>query len=173
LNDFHFVDRDRGILVGDKGTILATTDAGRTWTDMKSGSDWELDCATGRGERGIVVAGEACSILGNSDPFVTSIDNWDTPSPSVFHGLSNYPNPFRAGTEIGFEMQERSNATVIIVDCLGRRVRNLAAGTFNKGVYRLHWDGRDDHGSVVPPGAYFGILRTPSHLAVSRMLHVR
>ena len=36
----------------------------------------------------------------------------------------------------------------------GQRVRALVRGTFNKGLYREQWDGRDDQGALVPPGIY-------------------
>ncbi len=36
----------------------------------------------------------------------------------------------------------------------GQRVRALVRGKFNKGFYTNQWDGRDDQGTLVPPGIY-------------------
>ncbi len=38
LQAVHFVDAERGWAVGDGGTVLATTDSGRTWTVQGGGT---------------------------------------------------------------------------------------------------------------------------------------
>lgn len=42
IADYHFVSDSQGWAVGDMGTILATTDAGVTWTPQPSGTDQPL-----------------------------------------------------------------------------------------------------------------------------------
>ena len=37
----------------------------------------------------------------------------------------------------------------------GRRVKTLAHGTQEPGSYQLRWDGTDERGAVLRPGAYF------------------
>ena len=46
-------------------------------------------------------------------------------------------------------------ATIVIEDTNGKRIRNLISGvTLKKGVQTIEWDGLDENGNVVPPGAY-------------------
>jgi flagellar hook assembly protein FlgD len=42
-----------------------------------------------------------------------------------------------------------------VVDLSGRRVRHLANGRFAPGTHEFSWDGRDDSGRSMGPGAYF------------------
>ena len=39
LSDVHFIDENRGWIVGDKRTVLATQDGGRNWTFLTRGSN--------------------------------------------------------------------------------------------------------------------------------------
>ena len=41
------------------------------------------------------------------------------------------------------------------MDVTGRRVRHLVSGEFSAGTHDFAWDGRDDDGRAVKPGAYF------------------
>jgi len=42
LKDAHFIDGDRGWVVGDNGTILRTTNGGQTWAALNSGTTTDL-----------------------------------------------------------------------------------------------------------------------------------
>lgn len=56
---------------------------------------------------------------------------------------------------VSFDQPLDGKATLVIEDAQGRRVRNLIAGqALAKGPQRLEWDGLDDQGRVLPPGAY-------------------
>lgn len=56
---------------------------------------------------------------------------------------------------VAFEQPMDGKATIVIENEKGERVRNLVAGqACAKGSQRAEWDGLDDKGSVVPPGAY-------------------
>jgi flagellar hook assembly protein FlgD len=65
------------------------------------------------------------------------------------------PNPFRGTTSIGFELAHRGAVDLGVYAVNGRRIRTLVREVREAGVFRIAWDGRDDHGSLVPAGAYF------------------
>ncbi len=70
--------------------------------------------------------------------------------------LSCEPNPFRARTAIGLQVVADGPASLAIFDASGRRVRTLSAASCKlSAVSSLPWDGRDEMGHVLPPGAYF------------------
>ncbi|MGD0090453.1 MAG: FlgD immunoglobulin-like domain containing protein, partial [Planctomycetota bacterium] len=57
--------------------------------------------------------------------------------------------------QIAFEQPQDGKATLVVADEQGNRLRNLAAGQpFAKGAQKLEWDGLDERGNVVKPGAY-------------------
>ncbi len=56
---------------------------------------------------------------------------------------------------LDFEQPMDGKATIVIEETKGQRVRNLLAGQpLTKGHHRILWDGVDERGNVVSPGAY-------------------
>ncbi|MEQ8786124.1 MAG: FlgD immunoglobulin-like domain containing protein [Pirellulaceae bacterium] len=72
--------------------------------------------------------------------------------------LANYRELLEARRQeirITFDQPTDGKATVVIEDADGRRVRNLASGrSFSAGRHTLVWDGLDESGVLVAPGAY-------------------
>ena len=73
--------------------------------------------------------------------------------------LDSYPNPFNAGTTIGFELDRRQAVSLSIHNTTGQRVTTLAEGVYPEGEFAVCWDGRDDHGREVASGVYMCRLR--------------
>jgi hypothetical protein len=90
--------------------------------------------------------------------------------PGVFRLCRNYPNPFRLGTRIAYDLPARSRERLGVYDAGGRQVKELAAGWQEAGRYNLTWDGRDKTGRTCPSGIYFCSLRTEDRNAVRKML---
>jgi YVTN family beta-propeller protein len=79
---------------------------------------------------------------------------------SVVYRLSyaleqNMPNPFNPTTTIKYALAADGDVSLIVYDVGGRRVRDLVNGRQRADVYRVVWDGRNDHGSQVASGVYF------------------
>ncbi len=70
-----------------------------------------------------------------------------------------YPNPFENLTRFAFELRFPGEVELTVHDVAGRRVRDLAHGTFDAGRHVLEWDARDETGRPVPSGVYFFRLR--------------
>jgi hypothetical protein len=73
------------------------------------------------------------------------------------------PSPLR----VDYAMPYDGTVTLAIDDADGRRVRNLIADVSRSlGKQSEPWDGRDENGSLVPPGTYTvkGIAHEPLHL---------
>jgi hypothetical protein len=68
--------------------------------------------------------------------------------------MSAYPNPFNPQTVIALEMPRTGQALVQIFDMRGRRIRELAAGSFTEGRHSWVWDGTDDQGQRLSGGLY-------------------
>jgi hypothetical protein len=65
-----------------------------------------------------------------------------------------YPNPFRSSVAFQLSLHSAGRASVSIYDVAGRRVRMLVSGSQPAGARIVTWDGRDDSGLQLAPGAY-------------------
>lgn len=66
-----------------------------------------------------------------------------------------YPNPFNPSTNIEFAIPKSCDVRLEIYDMSGRIVRRLIDGVgYEPGVYKVVWDGTDDHGNRVASGVY-------------------
>lgn len=70
-------------------------------------------------------------------------------------GVGGSPNPFLAGTRIGFHLVEPSRITVRVHDVTGRLVRAVDAGWQPAGEHTFEWDGKDGQGNRVASGVYY------------------
>ena len=77
------------------------------------------------------------------------------PTPMAGMELAVAPNPGRGPCTVRFALPAAGVVRASIVDPVGRRVRRLADAWRPAGASVLDWDGRDDAGLAVRPGAYF------------------
>ena len=72
--------------------------------------------------------------------------------------LESYPNPFSGTTSIAYTLNEPAPVELSVYDALGRRVRTLQHGSQASGQHRVQWNGRDEHGQLMPAGLYLVVL---------------
>lgn len=80
------------------------------------------------------------------------------------------PNPFNPRTEIRFALPSAGNATVEVLDLMGRSVRKLAEGRMERGFYVVTWDGIDAGGRGVSSGVYLIRLTTSDGSRVQKAM---
>ena len=98
----------------------------------------------------------------------------DIPSAPAVNALrSVYPNPFNPSTTIVYEVSRRSPVQLKIYDVSGRAVRTLVSDSFDPGVKKAVWDGRDDRGNTVSSGVYFCRLKIGIYTATARLVLLR
>lgn len=80
------------------------------------------------------------------------------------------PNPAAGETRLDFGRALDQAGQLRVQDIQGRVLlrREVAAG-----VRAMQWDGRDAHGSVVPPGLYLASLRCGARVRFTRLARVR
>jgi hypothetical protein len=77
-------------------------------------------------------------------------------SPARSFDLSqNFPNPFRASTQVRFTLPQRSHVTLTVLDVAGREVATLARGAWDAGTHAVSWSGMTDGGQAARRGVYF------------------
>ena len=76
--------------------------------------------------------------------------------------FSNFPNPFRAGSEttrLAYKLDQAGTVTLRIMTLTGRPVRKIVTnGARNAGLNIDAWDGRNDSGQTVLNGVYIAAL---------------
>jgi hypothetical protein len=89
-------------------------------------------------------------------------------------GLRAIPNPAGPVTRIEFEVgADDARVRVQIFDVEGRVVRTLLDGPIAPGRHAITWDGSDDSGATVAPGAYFCRLERPEGTETRRILRLK
>jgi hypothetical protein len=83
------------------------------------------------------------------------------------------PNPSRGATTFRLTVPKGGDASLILYDASGRRVRTLLAGILTPGPHEVRWDGRSDEGHAVPSGALFARLTTGAEIRTTKLLLTR
>jgi hypothetical protein len=69
--------------------------------------------------------------------------------------LATVPNPFDRHATIVYQVAGPGTARIAIYDAAGCLVRTVVDREVTGGTHQAAWDGRDDHGSLLPEGVYF------------------
>ena len=88
-----------------------------------------------------------------------------------------YPNPARGPSQVELYLRGgRDDAPLAVEatihDLQGRRVASLHRGALARGVTRLNWNGRADHGGLLGVGVYFLRVVTPLGVVTKRITRV-
>ena len=84
----------------------------------------------------------------------------------------NSPNPFNPTTWIPYRLAAGGHVRLEIHNMLGQAVRVLVDEFRAAGVYRVHWDARDQSGAAVAAGVYLARLVHPGGVHSRRLLYL-
>jgi flagellar hook assembly protein FlgD len=84
--------------------------------------------------------------------------------------LAAAPNPFRAATEIAYNLPERGPVVLTVFDVQGRRVATLVDAQEEAGEHSVTWNGRAEDGTPSASGLYFLHLRAGSETRVQKAI---
>ena len=145
-------------------------------TLLPPGTGWQLTSANDIDAYGDIV-GEGVRPDGAPRAFLlTPVGGTGVPGGSTVATLrfaGAMPNPVLHGTRFAFELPHAGRATLVLHDLSGRTVRELATGWFGAGPSSVTWDGRDDRGDRLAPGAYYANLATDQGRIAKRFVVVR
>ena len=82
------------------------------------------------------------------------------------------PNPSRGPARIDFTAPAAGTGTLAFFDVAGRRVATRTV-PLRGGEDSYRWNGRDERGRALPPGAYFARLTAHGESSVTRVLRTR
>jgi hypothetical protein len=87
--------------------------------------------------------------------------------------LSQSPNPFTASTTFYYSAPRVSVVRARIYDSQGRIVVTLVDRRVVSGRYSVVWDGRDQHGRMIPTGTYFARFEVDGDVRARRVVFVQ
>jgi hypothetical protein len=125
---------------------------------------------------GVLTLAEGQPLIDQANVIITTINasmmpkqasGFPSESSSVPNGYTleqNYPNPFWSAvtsrlagnptTAIRFALPQASHVAVKIFNMRGQEIRTLTEAHYEAGYYSMLWDGKDNHGQLVPSGVY-------------------
>lgn len=106
-------------------------------------------------------------------PTTTAVE--EDPPTALTLGLGpNLPNPFRATTELYYNLPPGAGrVSLYVFDASGRLVRTLLDGAAEPGHRHVSWDGTGDDGRRVSSGVYYGVLNAGGTRIVHRLVRLR
>ena len=102
-------------------------------------------------------------------PQTTDVSPLRTP----FVRLTSRPNPFSSNAQLDYTVPSAAQATLVIYNVRGQRVRQLLDRRVTAGAHTATWDGRDDRGDPVAQGVYFATLRAGDEKRTHRLVLVK
>ena len=112
-----------------------------------------------------------CAYL--THPLGMEEDSPMTPIGQTFTLNPVQPNPSSGPIEIQFGLPRPSHVNLAIHDLSGRLIRILFEGKRRAGIYRVHWNGRDQSGEEVSSGIYFYRLEVGDFTATRKLILLR
>lgn len=79
--------------------------------------------------------------------------------------LTNFPNPFQNSTTIRYQLKNREEVDLRVVDVMGKEVKSLVQQQQEAGTYEVALDGSD-----LSNGIYFCILRTGNQKEIHKIV---
>jgi photosystem II stability/assembly factor-like uncharacterized protein len=159
-NDFYdmrFWDPENGYLVGSGGLIVKTTDGGKSWTKMESGTWNDLFSVFLFSRDTLIVAGAYSTILScesGPNPGIQDVN------PGVSARFSQcFPNPATTQFNISFDLPRESRVDIRVFDTWGREVRNFSSLRMPPGKHAILFES----GSISAGLYYYSIRADGMH----------
>ena len=168
----------------DHVDIYYTMDGGAEWDTVEIGVPddssyvWTTPDASSADCEVLIVAMEADDTivgLGYSGIFVigTTVTGARDLIPARFALHPVAPNPFKAQTNIRFDLPEPSKVTLRIFALDGSLVKNLAKdAAYPAGTHAVGWNGKNSRDQKVSSGVYFLRVTTKDNTAVRKLVMV-
>ncbi len=154
-----------------------SVDAGLTWQIVSASVDeqqyyWLVpDVDTDEGMLKVTCidpAGELHSIYSGLLFIRATAGVGDVPVSEFRLALS--PNPMSTGLTVEFASPTAQNVDLGVYSVKGELVRTLFHGRVDEGVERVYWQGDNQSGNSVSPGAYFVVFRGETRTATEKVV---
>ena len=109
-----------------------------------------------------------------SNPSELAVDSKKIIHPSSFRLYQNYPNPFNGNTTIPFELTQKVNKDLKIININGTIVKTFAISNYSVGRHTISWEATDNQNRSLPSGQYFySIPLSNGHSITNKMIYIK
>ena len=136
-------------------------------------------------------AGSNCSVIlrdvvdnGSSGSFVvfdairfTSAGTVSTVNGDVDHTFPEYlsinkvyPNPFNPQVTVEYQIAQKENISIWVVDLNGKKIKKIKEFQGSKGIHKAVWNGDNDYGENVSSGLYFLSIMAGNSIKTAKVL---
>jgi hypothetical protein len=102
---------------------------------------------------------------------VSAASRLDPPAQTIL--LAPTPTPFRGRATLSFALARPGSAELTIYSIDGRRVRTLARGWHDAGLYHVAWNGESENRAPVAPGVYYVQLSAEGRRYTKKLVCLR
>jgi len=136
-----------GLIVGEKGTILYSSDTGNSWIQQSCPVSSDLSSVKLYDETLALAAGRSGVILRTTTAGRSSVNLSQAP---IWLAIRSYPEPFHSTTTLSYVLPSVEHVSVSIFDISGRLIENLLQSELqNAGPHSVIIDGNSQ-----PSGTY-------------------
>ena len=107
------------------------------------------------------------------DNYVAPLNIDESITIDQFYLGNAYPNPFNPTTNFNLIVEKTGDATINIIDILGRQVATIYQGVLVKGYYNFSWDGKNNSGMTLGSGAYFTVVKMDKKIEIQKLLMLK
>jgi|GEM_PF-3979249 len=100
-------------------------------------------------------------------------DNKDKTSPIIYSLKKSYPDPFNKNTTISYSIAKSGKVLIKVYDISGRVVKTIVNEEQSRGIYKVRWEGTDNHNCEVSAGVYFYRLQSGEFTSTKKTVCVR
>ena len=150
-------------LLGTRTNVSSGTEAHVLWMGCAAATEYEW------------YATASNAIGGTASPYWrfttgTTTLGVDDALPGQLAFEPNRPNPFVSGTTLAYTLPAAGRVRLAVYDVRGRRAATLLDGAQPAGRHTLRWEGRDDAGGALAPGAYFARIEFAGRSEVRKVV---
>ena len=81
-----------------------------------------------------------------------------------------YPNPFNPQVTVEYQITQKENISVWVVDLNGKKIKKIKEFQGSKGIHKAVWNGDNDYGENVSSGLYFLSIIAGNSIKTAKVL---
>lgn len=163
-----------GLVQDTDPTTFQTYLAGYYYQSGEAFAKLDVELPSGAADE-VIITGENTFILRyGSDMYQVSTSGTGTPTetiedgPAAFKILPNYPNPFNPGTRLQFQLNQPSDASIVVYTMSGQVVKEINMGRLTSGTHSVYFDA-----SSLASGVYLYTVQAGSQLRTGKMTLIK
>ena len=81
-----------------------------------------------------------------------------------------YPNPFNPNVTVEYQVAQKENISIWVVDLNGKKIKKIKEFQGSKGIHKAVWNGDNDYGENVSSGLYFLSIMAGNSIKTAKVL---